>query len=85
MGADLLRRASLPDPRKLFNAGLGGNQWRAIDFHEGDKVTERALKTLVRAPLHPVLAFAVDLHDRVGGMLAAVFAKPRKQAHVAAV
>ena len=41
--------ASLPDPDKLFNAGLGGNAWRAIDFFEGDKINERALKNLVRA------------------------------------
>src|SRR5580700_5796658 len=41
--------ASLPDPDKLFNAGLGGNKWRAIDLHEGDKVNERALKALIRA------------------------------------
>jgi len=41
--------ASLPDPDKLFNAGLGGKMWRAIDFLEGDKVDERALKNLVRA------------------------------------
>ena len=41
--------ASLPDPDKLFNAGLEGNMRRAIDFFEGDKVNERALKTLVRA------------------------------------
>jgi len=41
--------ANLPDPDKLFNAGLGGNQWRAIDFFEGDKIHERALKNLVRA------------------------------------
>ena len=41
--------ASLPDPDKLFNAGLGGNAWRAIDLFEGDKINERALKTLVRA------------------------------------
>src|SRR3974390_1533518 len=40
---------SLPDPDKLFNAGLKGNAWRAIDFFEGDKVNERALKNLVRA------------------------------------
>ncbi|MGD0568545.1 MAG: DUF1801 domain-containing protein [Candidatus Sulfotelmatobacter sp.] len=40
--------AHLPDPDKLFNAGLGGNQWRAIDMFEGDKINERALKTLVR-------------------------------------
>src|SRR3981189_3199962 len=43
------RGASLPDPDKLFNAGLEGNQRRAIDFFEGDKVNERALKNLVRA------------------------------------
>ena len=41
--------ASLPDPGKLFNAGLEGNARRAIDFFEGDKINERALKTLVRA------------------------------------
>jgi len=41
--------ASLPDPDKLFNAGLGGNAWRAIDFFEGDKVNEGALKNLIRA------------------------------------
>jgi len=41
--------ARLPDPEKLFNAGLEGNQRRAIDFFEGDKVNERALKNLVRA------------------------------------
>jgi hypothetical protein len=41
--------ASLPNPDKLFNAGLEGNAWRAIDFFEGDKISERALKNLVRA------------------------------------
>jgi hypothetical protein len=41
--------AHLPDPKKLFNAGLGGNQWRAIDLCEGDKIDERALKNLIRA------------------------------------
>ncbi len=40
--------ASLPDPDKLFNAGKGG-VWRAIDFFEGDKINQRALKNLVRA------------------------------------
>jgi hypothetical protein len=43
--------ASLPDPDKLFNAGLGGNQWRAIDIFEGDKINARALKDLVRAAI----------------------------------
>jgi len=41
--------AGLPDPEKLFNAGLGGNQWRAIDLFEGDRINGRALKNLVRA------------------------------------
>ena len=41
--------ASLPNPDKLFNAGLAGNAWRAIDLFEGDKINERALRNLVRA------------------------------------
>ena len=41
--------ARLPDPDKLFNAGLEGNAWRAIDFFEGDKISVRDLKNLVRA------------------------------------
>jgi hypothetical protein len=41
--------ARLPDPDKLFNAGLEGNEWRALDLFEGDKINERALKHLVRA------------------------------------
>ncbi len=43
--------AHLPDPDKLFNAGLGGGAWRAIDFFAGDEVDERALKALVRAAI----------------------------------
>lgn len=43
--------AKLPDPDKLFNAGLEGNQRRAIDLFEGDKVNARALKNLVRAAI----------------------------------
>jgi hypothetical protein len=41
--------ASLPDPDKLFNAGLEGNARRAIDWFEGDKINGSALKNLVRA------------------------------------
>jgi len=41
--------AKLPDPDQIFNAGLEGNLWRAIDVFEGDKIKERALKALVRA------------------------------------
>jgi hypothetical protein len=43
--------ASLDDPAGLFNASLEGNQRRAVDFHEGDKVNERALKKLVQAAI----------------------------------
>ncbi|MFC3654094.1 DUF1801 domain-containing protein [Dyella humi] len=43
--------ASLPDPDKLFNAGLEGNARRAIDFFEGDKINARALKDLIRAAI----------------------------------
>jgi hypothetical protein len=41
--------AALKDPSRLFNSSLDGNTRRAIDFHEGDKIDERALKTLIRA------------------------------------
>jgi hypothetical protein len=41
--------ASLRDPSGLFNSSLEGNARRAIDFHEGDKVDEEALKALIRA------------------------------------
>ena len=50
--------ARLPDPKKLFNAGLGG-KWRAIDLREGDKIDTTAFKALLRAAVdyntaHPV-------------------------------
>ena len=41
--------AALKDPSRLFNASLEGNTRRAIDFHEGEKINEKALKTLIRA------------------------------------
>jgi hypothetical protein len=41
--------ASLKDPSGLFNSSLEGNARRAIDFHEGDKLDEKALKALIRA------------------------------------
>ncbi len=43
------RGAALEDPSRLFNASLEGNTRRAIDFHEGDEINERALKALIRA------------------------------------
>ncbi|GAB2901072.1 DUF1801 domain-containing protein [Paraburkholderia jirisanensis] len=48
--------AELPDPDKLFNAGLEGNERRAIDYFEGDAINVRALKNLVRA--------AIELNQR---------------------
>jgi hypothetical protein len=41
--------AALKDPSGLFNASLEGNTRRAIDFHEGAKINEEALKALIRA------------------------------------
>jgi len=41
--------AALKDPSRLFNSSLEGNTRRAIDFHEGEKIDEEALKSLVRA------------------------------------
>jgi len=41
--------ASLEDPSRLFNSSLEGNTRRAIDFREGDKIDEKALKALIRA------------------------------------
>jgi hypothetical protein len=41
--------AFLKDPSGLFNSSLEGNTRRAIDFHEGDKINERALKALIKA------------------------------------
>src|SRR5687768_18301994 len=41
--------AALKDPSGLFNSSLDGNTRRAIDFREGEKIDEEALKTLVRA------------------------------------
>ena len=51
--------ARLRDPGKLFNAGLTGNKWRAIDIRQGDKMDKRAMKALLREAVaynttHPV-------------------------------
>jgi hypothetical protein len=43
------RGASLEDPSGLFNSSLEGNTRRAIDFHEGDEIDEKALQALIRA------------------------------------
>lgn len=54
---NFFKGASLPDPKKLFNAGLDAKTTRAIDIHENDKIDEVALKELVRAAV--VLSSAV--------------------------
>lgn len=43
--------AHLPDPKGLFNAGLEGNKWRAIDLAEGDRLKRTPLKALLRAAI----------------------------------
>jgi hypothetical protein len=46
-----LHGARIADPDKIFNAGLDGGKWRAIDFGKGDAVDQTALKKLVRAAI----------------------------------
>ncbi|MCK6481824.1 MAG: DUF1801 domain-containing protein [Planctomycetes bacterium] len=43
------RGAGLPDPDRLFNNGLGGGRWRAVDLRPGDRIPKRAWTRLVRA------------------------------------
>jgi hypothetical protein len=43
--------ASLKDPSRFFNSSLEGNVRRAIDFHEGEKINEKAFKVLIRAAI----------------------------------
>jgi len=52
--------ASLEDPSGLFNSSLEGNTRRAIDFREGDRIDEEALKALIRA------AVALNMSGRAG-------------------
>jgi hypothetical protein len=52
--------AALSDPSGLFNSSLGGNVRRAIDFKEGDKIDEGALKNLIRE------AVALNLKSKTG-------------------
>ena len=61
--------ASLEDPSGLFNSSLEGNTRRAIDFHEGDKIDEKALQALIRAAVAlntsaPATARPVRSHKR---------------------
>ncbi len=58
--------ALLPDPSGLFNSSLEGNTRRAIDFHEGDKIDEKALKALIRAAV-ALNTSAATKRSRKGG------------------
>lgn len=49
MRTTFAKSASLEDPSGLFNSSLEGSTRRAIDFHGGDKIDEKALKALIRA------------------------------------
>lgn len=51
--------AKLKDPEKLFNNGLEGKKWRAIDFYEGDIINESSFKNLIRS------AVALDLSRKL--------------------
>jgi hypothetical protein len=62
--------AKIPDPDKIFNAGLDGKTWRAIDLFEGDKIDAAALKKLIRA--------AIDYNQNKKKAPAATRAKTRK-------
>ena len=57
--------AALADPAGLFNSSLEGNTRRAIDFHEGDKIDEKALKALIRAAV--ALNTSAPARDRKRG------------------
>jgi hypothetical protein len=54
--------ASLEDPSGLFNSSLEGNTRRAIDFHEGDKINEKALKALIRAAVELNISVRATAH-----------------------
>jgi hypothetical protein len=58
--------AGLEDPSGLFNACLEGNTRRAIDFHEGEKINEKALKALIRAAVALNTSAAAQRTQRTG-------------------
>ncbi len=63
--------AALNDPSRLFNSSLEGNLRRAIDFHEGDKIDEKAFTTLIRA------AVALNLAERAAPDPSRSWKKPK--------
>jgi hypothetical protein len=63
--------ASLDDPAGLFNSSLEGNTRRAIDFHQSDKINEKALKALIRA------AVTLNISKRAAARPAGSAKKPK--------
>ena|SRR2546428_6267444 len=49
VGINFFKGASLPDPHKLFNAGLEAKASRSVRFYKGDKINEPALREIIRA------------------------------------
>jgi hypothetical protein len=66
------RGAALDDPAGLFNASLGGNARRAIDIREGERLDEKAFKTLIRA------AVALNTSARTAARPAGARKKPKR-------
>ena len=67
--------ASLEDPSGLFNSSLEGNTRRAIDFHEGDEIDEKALKALIRA----TVALNISVRATAGPVAAKPPSSPRRR------
>src|SRR5579872_2724982 len=72
--------AQLPDPKKLFNAMLDGNKWRAIDFGKGNRINKPALKALLRAAVTYNENHAVEL-TRFGGHPIVRGSRPQRGVH----
>jgi hypothetical protein len=68
-----LHGAQLSDPHKLFNTGLDGNKWRAIDYREGDKIDKPKFKALLREAIAYNQAHDVP---KSKGSRASLLAKP---------
>jgi hypothetical protein len=51
MKINFFKGASLPDPHKLFNSGLGAKTSRSIDLYKGDSIDEAALQDLIRSAI----------------------------------
>ena len=67
---DDLCQGSLPEgPFGLFNSSLEGNVRRAADFHEGDKLDEKALRALIRAAVALNIEHVFTGRSRASGLV----------------